>query len=72
MPGDGDSVYIPSGVNVLLDVSTANLGLVIMDGNLEWDDSLGAAANISFDANYILVRSLADRALRMLAGPDHQ
>ena len=37
LPYDGDVVNIPQTWNVLLDIDTANLGRLIVDGNLFFD-----------------------------------
>ncbi len=47
----GDSVYIPAGQNVLLDVSTPVLFTVIVEGNLVFKD-----VDLTFDASYVVVR----------------
>ena len=47
----GDSVYIPPGQNVLLDVSTSILNAVLIEGNLIFDDK-----DLTFDAYYVVVR----------------
>lgn len=38
VPGDGDDVVIPSGQQVLLDVDTANLGSLTIQGTLVFDE----------------------------------
>ena len=52
-PGEGDSVYIPAGVTVLLDVSPPALGALVLDGTLKFDTT---APELNLTAGYILVR----------------
>ena len=47
----GDSVYIPAGQNVLLDVSTPVLFTVVVEGNLVFKN-----VDLTFDASYVVVR----------------
>lgn len=51
-PKEGDSVFIPQGYNVLLDVSTPVLGAVLLQGNLTFDPT---AAELSLDATHVLL-----------------
>ncbi|KAG1667228.1 hypothetical protein FOA52_009793 [Chlamydomonas sp. UWO 241] len=53
-PIEGDSVYIPEGVTILLDVSPPRLVLLIVDGHLVFDDD--ATKELWLQVNYILVR----------------
>lgn len=41
-PIDGDSVYIPAGATVMLDVSPPRLYLLIVEGNLVFDSNVNA------------------------------
>lgn len=50
-PSAGDSVLIPSGQNVLLDVSSPILNAIIIQGALIVDD-----ADLTLDASYIIIR----------------
>ena len=54
-PREGDSVSIPAGQSVLVDVSPNKLNAVIVEGALVFDDS--ASADIHFQAHYIFVRN---------------
>ena len=45
----GDSVYIPAGQNVLIDVSTPILNSVIIEGSLVFEDK-----DMTFDAYYLI------------------
>ena len=51
-PIEGDSVVIPAGQNILLDVSPPQLYLVLVEGRLEFD----ATQDLTFDASYIFIR----------------
>lgn len=51
-PIEGDSVVIPAGQNVLLDVSPPQLYLVLIEGRLEFDST----KDLTFDASYIFLR----------------
>ena len=51
-PIEGDSVVIPAGQNILLDVSPPQLYLVLIEGRLEFD----ATQDLTFDASYIFIR----------------
>ncbi|GFR40478.1 hypothetical protein Agub_g1045 [Astrephomene gubernaculifera] len=53
LPGYGDSVMIPSGVTVLLDMSPPKLYMLVLEGNLEFDDT---QPYINLQAHYILVK----------------
>ena len=50
-PREGESVWIPKGQNIVLDMPTGHLGLVLIEGNLIVDDVSG----ITIDANYIFI-----------------
>ena len=50
-PREGESVWIPKGQNIVLDMATGHLGLVLIEGNLIVDDVYG----ITIDANYIFI-----------------
>ena len=52
-PIDGDSVYIPAGTTVMLDVSPPRLYLLIVEGNLVFDSN--ANANIWLQVGSALV-----------------
>eukprot|EP00854_Cymbomonas_tetramitiformis_P005436 gene5436-6591_t len=51
-PVEGDSVVIPAGKNILLDVSPPQLVLIIVEGRLEFED----AGDLELHAEYIFVR----------------
>jgi hypothetical protein len=51
-PREGDSVYIPRGQNVLVDVSTPILNAVIVEGALIFKDT-----PLTFDAHYVMIRA---------------
>jgi hypothetical protein len=51
-PIEGDSVVIPAGQNIRLDVSPPQLFLVLIEGRLEFDST----KDLSFDASYIFIR----------------
>ncbi|KAK3258451.1 hypothetical protein CYMTET_32501, partial [Cymbomonas tetramitiformis] len=51
-PAEGDSVYIPAGVTVLLDVSPPRLVALFVEGTLQFDDN---RAQLHLAASYILV-----------------
>ena len=50
-PVAGDSVVIPAGQNVLLDISPPQLYLVLIEGRLEFDTT----KDLTFDASYIFL-----------------
>ncbi|KXZ49223.1 hypothetical protein GPECTOR_22g814 [Gonium pectorale] len=52
LPGLEDSVVIPSNVTVLLDISPPKLYLLVLQGNLVFDDTL---SYLNLQADYILV-----------------
>ncbi|KAG2496270.1 hypothetical protein HYH03_005503 [Edaphochlamys debaryana] len=52
LPGDGDWVRIPEGITVLLDISPPPLDMVVLEGNLVFDDT---ADYINLQTRYILV-----------------
>ncbi|KAG1658049.1 hypothetical protein FOA52_004208 [Chlamydomonas sp. UWO 241] len=54
-PIQGDSVYIPTGVTILLDISPPPLILIVIDGVLTFDTNSGA--DLWLRASYILVRT---------------
>ncbi len=54
-PVEGDSVFIPAGTTVLLDVSTPLLGAVVCEGNLIFDDS-PRADELQLNAGYVIVK----------------
>lgn len=56
-PGIGDSVYINVTDTVMLDISPPPLSLLVIEGNLIFDDSLGAAADLWLQARWILLKS---------------
>ena len=51
-PAEGDSVVIPPGQNILLDVSPPRLNLILVLGRLAVED----ARDVNIDASYIFVR----------------
>ena len=51
-PFEGDSVVVPAGVTIQLDVSPPRLKALILEGTLEVDP---AAADIKLDAEYIII-----------------
>jgi hypothetical protein len=51
-PVEGDSVVIPAGLNILLDVSPPQLYLVLIEGRLEFDST----KDLFFDASYRFIR----------------
>jgi len=51
-PFAGETVHIPVGMNILLDVATPHLGLILVEGSLIVEDVEG----LSIDANYIFVQ----------------
>ena len=53
-PVDGDSVYIPAGTNVMLDVSPPRLNLVVVEGNLVFDTSVNANIWLQVGAGLVL------------------
>ena len=52
IPREGDSVYVPKGQNLLVDVSTPVLKAVIVEGSIIWED----VKDLTFDAHIIFVR----------------
>jgi len=54
-PIEGDSVHIPSGQTVLLDVSPPKLGAVVIEGGLLFDKQPKTKYN--FQADYILINN---------------
>ncbi|GIM05166.1 hypothetical protein Vretimale_9611 [Volvox reticuliferus] len=53
LPGYEDSVVIPAGVTVLLDISPPKLFIIVLEGNLIFDDTKDY---INLQAHYILVK----------------
>jgi hypothetical protein len=51
-PGEGDTVVVPRGQAVLVDVSPPKLFLVLVQGHMRFDDS---KPELAFDAHYITV-----------------
>lgn len=51
-PREGDSVYVPVGQNLLIDVTPPKIYALIIEGSTVWDDS----ADYQFDASFIVVR----------------
>jgi hypothetical protein len=51
-PAEGDSVVIPSGQNILLDVSPPRLKLLLIAGSLAVED----VRDVNLDASYIFIR----------------
>ena len=39
IPADGDDVTIPEGMDIILDVNTADLGILNIEGSLSFDDA---------------------------------
>jgi hypothetical protein len=58
-PVDGDSVYIPPGITVIMDINPPVLGALVLDGTLKFDPSV---SELNLTTGYILVR------VRCLAG----
>lgn len=52
VPLDGDSVVIPPGQSILLDIHTPQLFLVVVEGRLIFSDE----SDVSLDASYVLLR----------------
>jgi hypothetical protein len=50
MPFAGDTVYVPEGQSILVDISPPELFLVLVEGELVFDNK-----DLTFDAHYILV-----------------
>lgn len=50
LPTEGDSIHVPSGQTLLVDVSPPMLKLVMVEGKMIFQDK-----NIDFDAHYIVV-----------------
>jgi hypothetical protein len=50
---DGDSVYIPPGITVILDINPPTLGALVLDGTLKFDPSM---PELNLTTGYILVR----------------
>ncbi|EFJ47177.1 hypothetical protein VOLCADRAFT_92355 [Volvox carteri f. nagariensis] len=53
LPGYEDSVVIPAGVTVLLDISPPKLFIIVLEGNLVFDDTKDY---INLQAHYIIVK----------------
>ncbi|EFJ47178.1 hypothetical protein VOLCADRAFT_92358 [Volvox carteri f. nagariensis] len=53
LPGYEDSVVIPAGVTVLLDISPPKLYVIVLEGNLVFDDTKDY---INLQAHYIIVK----------------
>jgi len=51
-PREGDSVYVPVGQNLLIDVSPPKLYTFVIEGSAVWDDT----ADYTFDASFIVVK----------------
>ena len=51
-PGDGDSVVVPEGQSILVDVSTPVLFLVLVQGTMIFDK---AQPSLTFDASYVVI-----------------
>jgi len=55
-PIEGDSVYVPAGLNLLVDVdSTPHLKAVIVEGSIIFAPETDATHHRTFDADYIFV-----------------
>jgi opacity protein-like surface antigen len=52
LPGEGDTVYIVPGRNILLDVSPPELFFVLIEGSLIFADTL----DLTFDFHYMFIR----------------
>lgn len=50
-PREGESVYIPPGKNIILDIATPILDAILVEGSLSIDD----VPNLTLDAHYIFV-----------------
>ena len=51
-PRDGESVFVPKGQSLLIDVSTPKLKAVIVEGNLLFEDK----KTLTFDAHYVFIK----------------
>ena len=52
MPREGDSVYVPVGMTLLVDDSTPILDTVIVEGKIIFADE----KHMTFDAHYFIIR----------------
>lgn len=52
VPREGDSVYVPEGMTLLIDDDTPVLDTVVIEGKMMFSDE----KNMKFDANYIIIR----------------
>lgn len=57
LPAEGDSILVPKGQTLLVDVSPPVLKLVLIEGTMIFEDK-----DINFDSHYILVRNGEIRA----------
>ncbi|GIL53442.1 hypothetical protein Vafri_9024 [Volvox africanus] len=53
LPGYEDSVVIPAGITILLDISPPKLYIIVLEGNLIFDDT---KEYINLQAHYIIVK----------------
>ena len=51
-PREGESVYVPKGQSLLVDVSTPILQAVVVEGNILWEDK----KELTFDAHYVFIK----------------
>jgi hypothetical protein len=51
-PRQGDTIYVPAGMTLIVDESTDVLKAVIVEGRITWSDD----KDMTFDAMYIIVR----------------
>ena len=52
IPREGDTVYVPKGMTLLIDDSTAVLDTVIVEGKIKFADE----KDMTFDAHYFLIK----------------
>ena len=51
VPREGDSVYVPKGMTLLVDESTPVLYTVLVDGKIMFEDG----KDLTFDAHYMVI-----------------
>eukprot|EP00898_Chlorokybus_atmophyticus_P004648 jgi/Chlat1/5184/Chrsp33S05041 len=52
-PGEGDSVYVPAGQNILLDMSPPRMVLLLIEGRMEFEDT----QDLELQASYVFVNT---------------
>ena len=50
-PREGDSVYVPKGMNLLMDISTPKLYSIIVEGSIKFSDE----RDMTVDTSYFIV-----------------